>query len=99
LVYLGALATYILDFASFEKSDHIPISSQEYISAHVQYDYSANVVSSSSDTHSCHSASSTSYPSYPGDNAIDQSSFNDKMPYNAPQSTCSYLYVKIFSKK
>ena len=89
---LGGLANVIHDLASFEQSEHslgLQPAHQDLTTGPSQSDSTSNIISSTSDTHSCHSTSSTSYPSlseatleshYDHDTSFTGSSYNAPTP-------------------
>ena len=91
--FSGGLASLIHDLAAFEHSEHSSVSQtpNTYASTIMQPDTTSNVMSSTSDTHSCHSASSNSYPSVSEitlDSHLEHdASYSERLSYTGPLLT------------
>jgi hypothetical protein len=86
---LGGLASLIHDLAAFEQSEHNTVSlasHHNYPPTPIQNDSASNVMSSTSDTHSCHSTSSNSYPSV-SEITLDSHLEQDAISFSGPLLT------------
>ncbi|XP_032791568.2 ral GTPase-activating protein subunit beta isoform X2 [Daphnia magna] len=78
---LGGLASLIQDLAAFEQPEQSTISmAPNTYPTPMQADSASNVMSSTSDTHSCHSTSSNSYPS------VSEITFDSHLEHDASYS-------------
>jgi hypothetical protein len=90
---LGGLASLIHDLAAFEQSEHnaVSLAPHNYPSTPMQTDSASNVMSSTSDTHSCHSTSSNSYPSVSeitlDSHLENDASYSERISYSGPLLT------------
>nr|CAH0103904.1 unnamed protein product [Daphnia galeata] len=88
-ILLGGLASLIHDLAAFEQSEHNTVSlasHHNYPPTPIQNDSASNVMSSTSDTHSCHSTSSNSYPSV-SEITLDSHLEQDAISFSGPLLT------------
>ncbi|XP_046461247.1 ral GTPase-activating protein subunit beta-like isoform X2 [Daphnia pulex] len=92
-ILLGGLASLIHDLAAFEQSEHnaVSLAPHNYPSTPMQTDSASNVMSSTSDTHSCHSTSSNSYPSVSeitlDSHLENDASYSERISYSGPLLT------------